>query len=317
MQKKYNAIILLSVVLIILIASFIVIQLNFNILGYVLPSRLKKVAAILLVGAAIGVSSLVFQTLTENNLLTPSVIGLDAVYLFIQTILIFVFGTFSALLANTYVNFFISVILMILFTLGLFKLVFKKSVSVYFILLFGMVMGTCFQSLSNFMHMVMNPDDFLMLQDRMFASFNTVNSRLLGICAVIILIMLFIIYRKSHELDVLSLGKVHAMNLGIDLDKLTRALLLVVAVLVSVSTALVGPITFLGIIVCNVTYQFMKTFEHRLLIPATIAISAITLLVGQMMTQYLFDGNTEITIMINFAGGLYFIYLLFKEGAHD
>ncbi|TDM11985.1 iron chelate uptake ABC transporter family permease subunit [Macrococcus lamae] len=317
MQKKYNQIWLLSLVLLGLIGLFIVIQLNFNVLAYVLPSRLKKIAAILLVGAAIGVSSLIFQTLTENNLLTPSVIGLDAVYLFIQTIIIFLFGTFSTVLFNTYVNFFISVVLMILFTLGLFKLVFKKNVSVYFILLFGMVMGTCFQSLSSFMHMVMNPDDFLMLQDRMFASFNTVNTSLLGICAVVILVMLYIIYRKSHELDVLSLGKIHATNLGIDIDRLTGSMLLIVAVLVSVSTALVGPITFLGIIVCNVTYQFMKTFEHRLLIPAIICISAITLLVGQMLTQYLFDGNTEITIMINFAGGLYFIYLLFKEGAHD
>ncbi|UTH13652.1 iron chelate uptake ABC transporter family permease subunit [Macrococcus equipercicus] len=317
MQKKFNAIILLAVVLVVMIALFIIIQLNVNTLGYVLPSRLRKVAAILLVGAAIGVSSLIFQTVTENHLLTPSIIGLDAVYLFIQTILIFVFGTFSAVLVNAYVNFFISVILMVLFTLGLFKLVFKKNVSVYFILLFGMVMGTCFQSLSSFMHMVMNPDDFLMLQDRMFASFNTVNSSLLGICAVIIVAMLLLVYKKRHELDVLSLGKVHALNLGIDLDQLTRSMLLIVAVLVSVSTALVGPITFLGIIVCNVTYQFMKTFEHRLLIPATIAISAITLMVGQMLTQYLFDGNTEITIMINFAGGLYFIYLLFKEGAHD
>lgn len=317
MQKKYRQLLILAIVLVVLIALFIVIQLNFNILDYVLPSRLKKVAAIIIVGAAIGVSSLIFQTLTENHLLTPSVIGLDAVYLFIQTLTIFMFGTFSVVLFNTYVNFFISVGLMILFTLGLFQLVFKKNVSVYFILLFGMVMGTCFQSLSSFMHMVMNPDDFLMLQDKMFASFNTVNSSLLGICTVIILLMLLFVYKRSSQLDVLSLGKVHATNLGIDIDRLTRSMLLVVAILVSVSTALVGPITFLGIIVCNVTYQFMKTFEHRLLIPATIAISAITLLVGQMLTQYLFDGNTEITIMINFAGGLYFIYLLFKEGAHD
>ncbi len=317
MQKKYRQLLILAIVLVVLIALFIVIQLNFNILDYVLPSRLKKVAAIIIVGAAIGVSSLIFQTLTENHLLTPSVIGLDAVYLFIQTLTIFMFGTFSVVLFNTYVNFFISVGLMILFTLGLFQLVFKKNVSVYFILLFGMVMGTCFQSLSSFMHMVMNPDDFLMLQDKMFASFNTVNSSLLGICTVIILLMLLFVYKRSSQLDVLSLGKVHATNLGIDIDGLTRSMLLVVAILVSVSTALVGPITFLGIIVCNVTYQFMKTFEHRLLIPATIAISAITLLVGQMLTQYLFDGNTEITIMINFAGGLYFIYLLFKEGAHD
>ncbi|GGB11761.1 iron ABC transporter permease [Macrococcus hajekii] len=317
MSPKSKKVWTLLLVAVILIGLYILIQLNMNALGYVLPARLRKIAAIVLVGAAIGVSSLIFQTLTENHLLTPSVIGLDAVYLFLQTVIIFLFGAVSSLLMNTYVNFFLSVLLMIIFTLGLFKLVFRKNTSVYFILLFGLVMGTCFQSLSSFMHMVMNPDDFLMLQDKMFASFNTVNDKLLVLSALLIGILLLIIYRKSAELDVLSLGKIHSLNLGLDIDKLTRMMLLIIAVLVSISTALVGPITFLGIIVCNITYQFIRTYEHRLLIVSTILISVITLVIGQMMTQYIFDGTTEITIMINFVGGLYFIYLLFKEGAHD
>lgn len=206
---------------------------------------------------------------------------------------------------------------MILFTLGLFNIVFKKNTSVYFVLLFGIVMGTCFSSLSSFMHMVMNPDDFLLLQDKLFASFNTVNEKLLLISCIIIVLLLIYIYMHAHELDVLSLGNTHATNLGVNVEKLTRNMLLVVAVLVSISTALVGPITFLGIIVCNVTYQFMQTFKHQYLIISVLAVSGITLLLGQMINQYVFDGTTEITILINFIGGVYFIYLLFKEGAHD
>lgn len=313
-KKKVSILVLVMIALMI---GFVMIQLNLQILDYILPSRLRKLAAIILVGAAIGVSSLIFQTITENHLLTPSVIGLDAVYLFIQTIIIFFFGKFGDVIFNVYINFFISAILMIAFTLGLFNLVFKKNTSVYFVLLFGIVMGTCFSSLSSFMHMVMNPDDFLLLQDKLFASFNTVNQKLLIISSILIALLLIYIYRHAHQLDVLSLGKTHATNLGVNVEKLTRNMLLVVAVLVSVSTALVGPITFLGIIVCNVTYQFMKTFKHQYLIIAVLSVSGITLLLGQMINQYLFDGTTEITILINFIGGIYFIYLLFKEGAHD
>lgn len=308
---------LLIFVMIALMIGFVMIQLNLQILDYVLPSRLRKLAAIILVGAAIGVSSLIFQTITENHLLTPSVIGLDAVYLFIQTIIIFFFGKLGDVFFNVYVNFFISVVLMILFTLLLFNIVFKKNTSVYFVLLFGIVMGTCFSSLSSFMHMVMNPDDFLLLQDKLFASFNTVNEKLLLISCIIIVLLLIYIYRHAHELDVLSLGNTHATNLGVNVERLTRNMLLVVAILVSISTALVGPITFLGIIVCNVTYQFMQTFKHQYLIISVFAVSGITLLLGQMINQYVFDGTTEITILINFIGGVYFIYLLFKEGAHD
>lgn len=317
MSKTTKPLIILSITTLILIAAFILIQLNMQALSYVLPSRLRKLAAIVLVGAAIGVSSLIFQTLTENNLLTPSVIGLDAVYLFLQTTIIFLFGRFGDVIFNVYVNFALSVICMIAFTLLLFKLVFKKTSSVYFVLLFGLVMGTCFQSLSSFMNIVMNPDDFLLLQDKMFASFSTTNERLLVVSAVMIAAVLIFIYKKRYELDVMRLGQEHAINLGIPVDRLTQTMLLLIAVLVSVSTALVGPITFLGIIVCNIAYQFMQTYKHQYLIIAVIFISIITLLIGQMANQYMFDGNSEITIMINLFGGIYFIYLLFKEGAHD
>lgn len=317
MHPNTKKIMMLLLVTVVLIAGFILIQLNFNALNYLLPTRIRKVIAIILVGAAIGVSSLIFQTITENNLLTPSVIGLDAVYLFLQTLIIFVFGQMGDQIFNVYTNFALSVFCMIVFTLVLFRIVFKKTTSVYFVLLFGLVMGTFFQSLASFMNMVMNPDDFLMVQDKLFASFNTVNEKLLLISAVIIVLSLIYIYRNNYRLDVMRLGKDHAINLGVDVNQLTKIMLLIVSILVSVSTALVGPITFLGIIVCNIAYQYLNTYKHRPLVITTILISIITLLIGQMANQYLFEGSSEITIMINLFGGIYFIYLLFKEGAHD
>lgn len=317
MRKHWQQIVLLIIVTMLLIVSFLLIQLNFAAIDYLLPSRIKKILAIILVGAAIGVSSLIFQTLTENNLLTPSVIGLDAIYLFLQTAIIFIFGQMGDQVFNVYTNFFMSVFFMVLFTLGLFKLVFKNNSSVYFVLLFGLVMGTCFQSLSSFMNMVMNPDDFLLVQDKLFATFNTINEKLMIVSAVIIIIALIYIYKKSHLLDVMRLGRDHAINLGVNVDQMTKVMLLIIAVLVSVSTALVGPITFLGIIVCNISYQYLRTYQHEVLVIGCIFISIITLLIGQMTNQYIFGGSSEITIMINLLGGIYFIYLLFKEGAHD
>ncbi|MCU7557431.1 iron chelate uptake ABC transporter family permease subunit [Macrococcus capreoli] len=317
MHPNMKKIMMLILVVVLLITGFILIQLNFNALNYLLPTRIRKVIAIILVGAAIGVSSLIFQTITENNLLTPSVIGLDAVYLFLQTMIIFIFGQMGDQIFNVYTNFALSVVCMIVFTLLLFRLVFKNSTSVYFVLLFGLVMGTFFQSLSSFMNMVMNPDDFLLVQDKLFASFNTVNEKLLFISAIIIILSLVYIYRNNYRLDVMRLGKDHAINLGVNVNRLTKAMLLIVSILVSVSTALVGPITFLGIIVCNIAYQYLNTYKHQPLVIATILISIITLLMGQMANQYLFEGSSEITIMINLFGGIYFIYLLFREGAHD
>ena len=60
-------------------------------IDYFLPKRIKKVVAILISSYAIGHSTVIFQTITNNKILTPSVMGLDSLYLFIQTVIVFFF----------------------------------------------------------------------------------------------------------------------------------------------------------------------------------------------------------------------------------
>ena len=111
----------------------------------------------------------------------------------------------------------------------------------------------------------------------------------------------------------MNLGREIAINLGINHDKLSKKLLLVVAVLVSISTALVGPITFLGLLVVNLSYQFFKTYKHSYLITGSVLISIIALVGGQFIVERILNFSTTVSIIINFIGGLYFIYLLLKE----
>ena len=68
---------------------------------------------------------------------------------------------------------------------------------------------------------------------------------------------------ESYRLDVLHLGNHQAQNLGIAVNQFQLVLLCLISSLVGLSTALVGPITFLGFIVANMSYQFMKTYRHR------------------------------------------------------
>ena len=68
----------------------------------------------ILTGAAIAFSTIVFQTITNNKILTPSIIGLDSLYMLIQTFLVFAFGSTSSLMSKN-INFFISIGLMVLF----------------------------------------------------------------------------------------------------------------------------------------------------------------------------------------------------------
>ncbi|MFD0716658.1 iron chelate uptake ABC transporter family permease subunit [Paenibacillus sp. GCM10027626] len=304
---------LLAAAAIVLVIVFLTIDAGGN-WDYVLPRRGKKILAIILTGGAIAFSTLVFQTITNNRILTPSIIGLDSLYLLIQTVIVFAFGSMTLTMMNKNLHFLLSVGLMVLFAGVLYKILFKREGSnIYFLLLVGIIFGTFFSNIASFMQMLTDPNEFFTVQNKMFASFNNVKTELLIIGIILIAAAIAYFMRYAKYLDVLSLGKDHAVNLGIDYDFVVKRMLLVVSVLVAVSTALVGPITFLGLLVVNVTYQYIRTFRHRLLIPTAMLISIVALLGGQLIVERVFTFSTTLAVIINFIGGVYFIYLVLKE----
>lgn len=282
--------------------------------GYVFPRRLMKVAAIVLTGSCIAFSTVIFQTITNNRILTPSLIGLDSLYMLIQTAIVFVFGGQQLAMMENRFHFVLSVGLMVLFALLLFRLVFRmEQRNIYFLLLIGIICGTFFSSISSFMQMLIDPNEFSIVQDSMFASFNNVNDDLLGISVIIIILAGVYAFPMLKYLNVMALGQDQAVNLGIPYNKIVRRWLIIIAVLVSVSTALVGPITFLGLLVANVAHQLFQTYRHSYLIIGAVLISIITLAGGQFIVEHLFTFSIPISVIVNFVGGVYFLYLLLKE----
>ncbi|RNB72460.1 iron chelate uptake ABC transporter family permease subunit [Brevibacillus panacihumi] len=303
----------LALVAIVLIAIFMLIDAGGN-WDYVLPRRFKKILAIILTGSVIAISTVIFQTITNNRILTPSIIGLDSLYMFIQTFVIFFLGSASKTAMDKNLNFVLSVGLMILFAALLYKVLFKREGrNIYFLLLIGLIFGTLFNSLASFLQVLIDPNEFMILQDRMFASFNNVNTDLLVISCVLVLGIILYLRPFLKYLDVLSLGRDDAINLGVDYDYVVKRLLIVIAILVSIATALVGPITFLGLLVANVAYQFMKTYRHSYLLFGASLISIIALVGGLLIVERVFTFSTTISVIVNFIGGVYFIYLLLKE----
>ncbi|WP_429842481.1 iron chelate uptake ABC transporter family permease subunit [Brevibacillus sp. FIR094] len=309
MKAKIGA---LSIVAIALIAIFMTINAGGN-WDYILPRRAKEILAIILTGCIIAFSTMVFQTITNNRILTPSIIGLDSLYMFIQTFVIFVFGSTTSLM-NTNVNFLISTGGMVLFAGLLYKFLFKREgQNIYFLLLIGLILGTLFGSLSTFMQVLIDPNEFLIVQDKMFASFNNVKTDLLIISFVLVIAVGIYFWRYIKYLDVLSLGRDQAINLGIPYDFVIKRFLIVIAILVSIATALVGPITFLGLLVANLAHQFMKTYQHKYLLAGSALISVVALVGGSLIVKHVFTFSTTLSVIVNFIGGVYFIYLLLKE----
>jgi len=305
--------IILAVVAVLLAALYIFYDLKGNI-GYILPRRIIKVVAIVITGTAIAFSTTIFMTITHNRILTPSVMGLDSLYLLLQTFMVFIFGSGSLVLMNSNVNYLISIGGMILFALVLFRFLFKgENNSIYFLLLIGIILGTFFSSITSFMQVLIDPNEFMIAQDRMFASINNVNGDLVYVSIGLFVLITLYFLRYYKYLDVLALGKDQAINLGVPYDTVVKHLLVIVAMLTSIATALVGPITFLGLLVVNVAYEFLKTFRHQYLILGSVCISIIALIGGQFIVEKLFTFQTTLSVIINFVGGVYFIYLLLKE----
>jgi iron complex transport system permease protein len=281
---------------------------------YVLPRRTMKVVAIIVTGTAIALATLVFQTITNNRILTPSMIGFDSLYMLLQTAIIFVFGSTHITIMNKYINFGLSLLFMIGFALILYRFLFKKEGQpIYLLLLVGIILGTFFGSLSTFMQVLIDPNEFQFIQDKMFASFNNVHTELLYISIGVLIFTFLYMMRYMKYLDVLSLGKSHAVNLGVPYESVVKKLLIVVTIFIAVGTALVGPITFLGLLVVNVAYHFLPTYKHSILMLGSSLIAIIALVGGQWVVERLFTFSTTISVIINFVGGVYFIYLLLKE----
>ena len=312
--KDKKSIVILLVLALVLIVSFLFIGVNSNNIRYALYRRIPKIYAIILTGGAIGFSSLIFQTVTNNRILTPSILGIDSLYVLLQTSVVFLLGSSSAIISNGNINFIITIAAMLLFSSLIYKFLFRKgSKNIFTLLLIGVVCGTLFESLTTFMQVLIDPVEFQVVQDKMQASFNNINTDLLFISSVVIIICIGYAYDYLKTLDVMSLGRDEAINLGVDYDKMVKNMLIVVIILTSVATALVGPITFLGLLVVNIAIQLIASYKHSNLGIVTILISILSLLGGQLLVEQLMNFGVSVSVIINFAGGTYFIYLVMKE----
>lgn len=278
---------------------------------FVLFFRGRKVLAMLIVGAAIAASSIVFQTITYNRILTPSIMGFDALYMLIQTLAIFLLGSSQVVQLDPRLRFCAEVLIMLACSGTLYYALFLRAArDLQLLVLVGVVFGVFLSSLTNLMQRVMNPSDFAVLQDAGFASFNAVHAPLLLISTLLSTLLLARLWQLSPVLDVLALGRDAALNLGVPYQRVVMQLLLIVSALVALSTALVGPITFFGLLVANLAYMLAGSFRHRYLLTVAALLAVIVLVAGQMLLESVFSFNSSLSIMIDFAGGLLFLYLL-------
>lgn len=281
--------------------------------GFVLSFRGVKIFALVLIAVAIAVSTVLFHTITHNRIITPAIMGFDALYVFIQTSLLFVLGAIEFINLDDMVKYLLNIIIMVTLFLGLFHWLFlKANRSIFLLALTGIIIGIFFRNLSYFIFRLLDPNMFAVLQGELFSSFNAVETDLLSISAVIIGLCLVPVYMMRYKLDILALGRDKAIALGINYKPNVFGLLAIIAILVSVSTALVGPITFFGLLVSNLAYLIVKNQNHVNLLIVACLIAICTLVGGQFIFEKLLGLQGTLSIVIECLGGITFIWILLR-----
>lgn len=281
--------------------------------SFVLPFRGAKVWTMVLVGAAIAIATVLFQTITANRILTPSIMGFDALFALVRTVQVFFMGGLSYAMLPDQLQFATETAMMVGLSTLLFRWMFHRAArDLYLLVLVGIVFGVLFRSLGGLMQRLINPNDFAVLQDSLFASFNATDQTLTGIATLAVGGAGVWVWRLLPALDVLSLGRDAAINLGVDYNRTVSQVLVIVAILVSVSTALVGPVTFFGLLVANLAYLLIRNHRHALILPAAILIAIVTLVGGQVLLERVFGYDTALAIIIEFVGGVVFIAMLLR-----
>ena len=316
-QKRFissrNTVLILLGIALFCVIFFMTFNLKGNI-SYILTHRTWIVLTMILVAFSAATSTLLFQTVTNNRILTPSIMGFESLFVLIQTLVIFFIDAQGIPYIGIVGKFIFESSLLIIFSLFLYRGLFTKlKQNLHLVLLIGIILGTLFRSFSNLLQRLMTPTEFAVLQSRIFATFTRAEPVLIVFSLIIASIIGLFLWRMRFRFDVLALGRDNAINLGVDYQKSVTIILLLVSVLVSISTALVGPFTFLGLLIANLAYSISGSSQHRFLLPTAFLLGVIFLVGGQMFLERVLNMVGALSIVIEFIGGSLFIFLLLKK----
>ena len=287
---------------------------NERLFRYAMKIRIPKLTAMLVTAAAIGGASIVFQSVINNTIVTPCLLGMNALYTLIHTAVAFAAGTGSILVVNGNISFAIDLIIMGAAATLIYSYLFRKTNhNILYVLLIGTVLTSFFGSIQSTLVRVMDPNEYDSLLTSLVEGFSNINSEIITFSALMLTALSFELIRELALLDVLTLGREQAVNLGVDYDRAVRRLLSGVALCIAIATAMVGPISFLGLIIANLSRQLLKTYRHSSLIAGSALLGMMTLVGGQMIVEQIFVYAVPVSVFITVGGGIYFLYLLLAK----
>ncbi|THV12764.1 iron chelate uptake ABC transporter family permease subunit [Rhizobium rhizophilum] len=294
------------------VLAFLGVNLRGNI-GFALELRAIRLAALVTVAVAIALSTVTFQTITANRILTPSIMGLDALYQFGQVALVSALGGLGYVSLSPHLKFGLEAAALMLLAMVILWPSLKSRMDLTLMLLAGIVIGGLFRSLTSLLARLIDPQEFAVAQRAMYANFSSPNTELLLIAALATVVAGGFLFSRRHLLDVAALGRDTAIGLGVDWNRVMLVHLVIVSALVAVSTALVGPVTFFGLLITALAERLTASRRHVSVFVVAMLLGVIVLVGGQTLLQHGLGQASTLSVVVDFVGGLVFILLLFAR----
>ena len=285
---------------------------------YILSLRVPTLVCMVIASISIGVATLIFQSIVNNRIVTPALLGMGSIYSFLHTAAVFVLGTGSVLYLNANLAFAVDLVSMGVVGTLIYWYLFKATGhNILYIMLIGTVLSSLFGSVQTSMVRVMDPNEYDALLTTLVADFNNVNGEIILFAVLSLAGIALVLWKDLQLLDVITMGRDQAINLGVDYDNVIRRLLFGVVLCMAVATATIGPVSFLGLIVANLSRQVLKTYKHSHLIAGASLMGMLALIGGQLISQHVFHFTVPVSTFVTIAGGIYFLWLLLsKKGAY-
>lgn len=281
----------------------------------VVRRRIFALTAMLIAAVCQSLATVLFQSVTNNRIITPSLLGFEALYSTINTSIVFLFGSTALIRFSGTSAFVFQVFVMILMSLMLYGwLLSGKYGNLQLMLLVGIIIGTGLRTLSSFMRRLLAPSEFDILQAKLFGSVNNADPEYFPIVIPVIIIAALLLFMYARQLNILALGKDCATALGANPQRGVIYSLVLVSVFMSVSTALVGSLTFYGFLVATLAYQAAPTYDHRYVFPMALAIGFLVMTGSYFFMYHIFNAQGVVSIIIELFGGITFLAVILKKG---
>lgn len=276
---------------------------EFQIINYV---RIPRTLAAIFAGCALSISGLILQSVLNNALASPSIIGVNSGAGLLTTLIIALFPAYINLIS---IAAFIGALIA---TLLVYFIARKTGASRMTMVLSGTAVSSFIGAITDTV-LTLWPDTAISRTSFIIGGLSGVTMDRIMMPGVIIFTSLVIVFILSYDMNVLSLGNETAKSLGLNVSRYRFVFIVLSSLLSGSAISFAGLLGFIGLIVPHAC-RLIIGYDNRLLIPTCALLGASFTLFCDILARTLFAPyEIPVGIIMSFLGGPFFIYLLLKQ----